>query len=652
MLISFLLAGTEASKPGPDKELPPSFSQLFDNYRLLRGVLSAESAAPFFMKYGSGGNMDDLDQFNTLAEVRKRIDSGEFESAENLLQTLNEPLHPFFDDIKKENRLQLLRSKEKYSEFLQDFSNPFQRRELEIYRVLALFRTDQKGRSMEAFRSLFLRTNLNEFLDIFPAADLETLLQRLDEPFWLSKFTRLLRLGSTGELEREMRHASRFPQLVKLFQAEVQYRRRRYSQAKRTALQLNNTAYQTQADAIVFKVDCRFNRIGDVISESRRFQQYPKVYEVLSWDLANLNLSELRAPVALHFFNEFIRLSEPSDEEHWKAIWLSAWLYFRTGSRIEARERFALGRNSTFTGYNTACQYWHYKLSGGNQAPEVPVSPASYYAMKVHGDQIFSSESLRGFVEKLNRAPTDIFVENLGLLSRLWMRGDFEEMDRFCSWFQSRTRWGSIDHDLMGIIQSILLHHQEEYYRSYLIYKTHFSGADSTMLPPAFARILFPLDQMELIRQSCREYELDPFLVLAIIRQESFFEADAVSSANAMGLMQLIYPTARSVSRQKGMRISRDDLFRPEVNISLGTHYFKSLLDKYNGRIYLALAAYNAGDFRVDRWLEEYGEMEEEIFIEMIPFSQTRNYVKKILLDYYVYRHYYGRGASAASDEA
>lgn len=642
MLISFFLTGMETLNLGSEKEITPTSSQLFDNYRLLRDVLSAETAAPFLRVFRADEDDSLEENLIILSEARKKIESAEYEAAAVLLETMKHPLPAYLEDIKNENMMQVLRSRENYSKFLEDFSNPFRSRELELFRVLSLFQTGQKGRSMDSFRTLFMGLNLSECLDVFPSSDLEHLLLRLDASFWMKKFSRLLQAGSIGELQREMRHASRYPHLVKLFHAEIQYRRRRYSQAKNTALQLRNSSYQIQAGAIAFKVDYRQNRIGDVISESRRFQESPQTYKLLSWDLANMNLSELRAPVALHFFNEYIRLSNTSDEDHWKAIWLSAWLYFRTGRRNEARERFALGRDSIFSRYSTACQYWHQKLSDESQTPDISISPVSYYAMKVHGTGIFSSESLRIFVEKLNREPSDRFYSNLEILSRFWARGEYDELDRFCTWFYSKNQWGSIDYDLMGIIQSLLLHNQGEFFRSYIMYKRHFSGAESTLLPPVFIRILFPLDYLKQIRESCREYSLDPFLVLAIIRQESFFEADAVSSANAMGLMQLIYTTARLVSRQKGMKISRKELFSPEVNIPLGVHYLKSLLDKYNGKIYLALASYNAGDFRVDRWLEEYGEIKEEEFIEMIPFSQTRNYVKKILLDYFIYRHYYG----------
>jgi soluble lytic murein transglycosylase len=106
--------------------------------------------------------------------------------------------------------------------------------------------------------------------------------------------------------------------------------------------------------------------------------------------------------------------------------------------------------------------------------------------------------------------------------------------------------------------------------------------------------------------------------------------------------MQLLYGTAREVAARQGMRIKRWDLYNPPINIRLGTDYLKRLLDKYDGKLHLALAAYNAGAHRVDAWLNSFGEVPDDEFIELIPFTETRSYVKNILRNYYYYRFYYG----------
>ena len=105
--------------------------------------------------------------------------------------------------------------------------------------------------------------------------------------------------------------------------------------------------------------------------------------------------------------------------------------------------------------------------------------------------------------------------------------------------------------------------------------------------------------------------------------------------------MQLLHGTAREIANGSDLKVKARDLYDPEINIRLGLQYLKTMLDRYDGRLYLALAAYNAGPHRVDRWLQDFPDAGEEEFIEMIPFTETRTYVKNILRNYFFYRYYY-----------
>ena len=133
-------------------------------------------------------------------------------------------------------------------------------------------------------------------------------------------------------------------------------------------------------------------------------------------------------------------------------------------------------------------------------------------------------------------------------------------------------------------------------------------------------------------------------LVLAVIRQESAFDQRAVSHAGARGLMQLMPATAKRVARWEGVRYVRHWLTEePDYNVRLGRAYLRKMIDRYEGSYPLALAAYNAGPHRVDRWLKAYGDPRlEDIrtvdWIENIPFKETRNYVQRVLEGLFVYR--------------
>jgi soluble lytic murein transglycosylase len=133
-------------------------------------------------------------------------------------------------------------------------------------------------------------------------------------------------------------------------------------------------------------------------------------------------------------------------------------------------------------------------------------------------------------------------------------------------------------------------------------------------------------------------------LVHALIRQESRFDDQAISAAGARGLMQLMPGTAKEVAKKAGLSHQTDWLVtRPEHNIKLGTKYIAQMVDRYNGNYAMALAAYNAGPGRVDRWIKEFGdprtgEINLVDWIELIPIYETRNYVQRVMEGVYVYR--------------
>lgn len=167
---------------------------------------------------------------------------------------------------------------------------------------------------------------------------------------------------------------------------------------------------------------------------------------------------------------------------------------------------------------------------------------------------------------------------------------------------------------------------------------------EGQQLPREALRVIFPLDYWALIRKHAAARDLDPFLVAALVAQESSFDADVRSSANAYGLMQIVPATGRRLARSLGIkRFATSSLTHPETNVRLGTLYFKNLVAQFGGTHY-ALASYNAGENRVVRWIGERGKLSRDEFIDDIPFPETQNYVKKILGTAEDYRRLYGAG--------
>lgn len=131
---------------------------------------------------------------------------------------------------------------------------------------------------------------------------------------------------------------------------------------------------------------------------------------------------------------------------------------------------------------------------------------------------------------------------------------------------------------------------------------------------------------------------VDPYLVAAIIREESQYDRQAVSRVGAIGLMQVMPGTASNVARRLGIPpVGRDDLFDQETNIQIGVHYVEQLLEQFSGNVALTVASYNAGPVVVGSWAALHPGRSQDEFIELIPYQETRQYVKRVLRSYREY---------------
>jgi peptidoglycan lytic transglycosylase len=170
----------------------------------------------------------------------------------------------------------------------------------------------------------------------------------------------------------------------------------------------------------------------------------------------------------------------------------------------------------------------------------------------------------------------------------------------------------------------------------------NYFAIDLPSLPRPYWEALFPRAFWVDLKRFSSANALDPYLVAALIRQESEFNPSAVSHANAVGLMQLLPKVGKAVAKQEKLKhFSSTQLFAPAMNLQLGTRYFRSMVDKF-GAFEFALAAYNAGAERVQDWQGEGKFRDPQEFVESIPFTETREYVQAILRNANVYRQLYG----------
>jgi soluble lytic murein transglycosylase len=160
---------------------------------------------------------------------------------------------------------------------------------------------------------------------------------------------------------------------------------------------------------------------------------------------------------------------------------------------------------------------------------------------------------------------------------------------------------------------------------------------------PRLLRIVYPFPYRAMIAAEAKERGLDPFLVAALIRQESTFKARIASGVGAMGLMQIMPATGRRLAYAADIRQwDPEILYNPEINVHMGVRYLADQVRAYRGSLPSVFSAYNAGPARVERWKRFPEYRDEELFTERIPYEETRDYVRILTRNIAIYRGLYG----------
>lgn len=171
----------------------------------------------------------------------------------------------------------------------------------------------------------------------------------------------------------------------------------------------------------------------------------------------------------------------------------------------------------------------------------------------------------------------------------------------------------------------------------YKIVKVSFGSVSDSIMKQQY-----PIKYKDVVEKYSRKHDLDKYLVYAVIRTESKFDQYAVSNAGAYGLMQLQAETASDCARALKLKVKLpDDLYDPDINIHLGTYYLSWLLERYDGDIDLAIAAYNGGIGNVDSWIDDKRYSDGSGGLKDIPFGETAKYVTGVSDSYKKYKDIY-----------
>lgn len=235
------------------------------------------------------------------------------------------------------------------------------------------------------------------------------------------------------------------------------------------------------------------------------------------------------------------------------------------------------------------------------------------------------------------------FHWNTPVARRLVTLAAMGEEDAAAGLVSGLTPTGRISGQALSVARARLLASLGAYNEAYEIASRYVEdnvedkiGAQAT--DPALLALAYPLAHAPLVHAAAREFGVSPALILAVMRQESGFRHRAQSWAGARGLMQIISRTGSRIASE--LSVSPFDatlLDDPEINIRFGTWYLGKLLDKYYGHVALAVGSYNAGPIAVASWLESRPGMATDVFVEEIPYRETRHYVKRVLGNLGVY---------------
>ena len=410
------------------------------------------------------------------------------------------------------------------------------------------------------------------------------------------------------------------------------------------------------------KIQQKKNREGAIVQLDRLVAAEPKSAEAPEALLLKARLLGAgSAPKSAEPVYVKLAQSYPESDEGLAATWRLGWLSWLRGDYGEAIERWSriASVRAASQGYRDASAYWigraHAELGQTEAATRqfaqlIAEAPRSYYGILAsrRAPHVQPSPGRNPVSAQLAASlPAD--PRELLQAEAPWARvealravglGDYadDEMD-------SMARRAA-DNPRRLYALSAAYAQESRFYLSLRILKRNFLGV-ARSAPPAprtFWDLFYPMGWRNELTDAASRAALDPYLVAAIVREESSFYPQARSRVGARGLMQLMPTTARQLAKSRGLPTSEESLDDPAVNLVLGSAYLSVLMKEF-GEPRLAVAAYNAGPTSVREWWKSRPTEDLEVWVELIPYDETRRFVRRVMLAWEEYRRLYAPAA-------
>ncbi len=460
-----------------------------------------------------------------------------------------------------------------------------------------------------------------------------------------------------GQVDRELVHLRR---------GVCQYMRRQSRSAESTLgrierddLKPEALHYRAEAARRLRKIKTYQIRCDELLELTPRG---PWAEETL-WSLARYYLVEDDMEKALLYYGRLAK-EFPQSRYYVPAQWRILWEQYRSGRYAEAALGFDLAvREHPNSDELARFLYWgarSHERSGHADRAEALYRQVifgyknTYYGRRAgeHLSQLRGLQAAKMAIEEgrtsidLKEGLEVIRKDRLERVGELMAVGLYDEAETEAK----RAVMGEEDDAAFLALLAWIYFEQGQYREAIIAVRRAFPfhvSATGDLLPEEIWKMLYPVRYWDMVERYSKDHEVDPYIVVALIRQESTFDPRARSRAGARGLMQIMPRTGRTLARQHRQRYNTRDLYDPEINIRYGTHYLKEVLDRFGGRVDYALASYNAGPHRVKAWTGMDLTLDSEEFIEEIPFTETRNYVKLVLRNEMLYRHLYHQSSPA-----
>lgn len=449
--------------------------------------------------------------------------------------------------------------------------------------------------------------------------------------------------------------------LVRLKMATCQYRRRQLSSSVANFKRVKRSDLEPEALFYQAEVSRRLRRrsaFKSSVAELEKLYPTSSWTEKAIWSLANDQLDEEEVDAALENYRRLIQ-EFPEGEHVLDAKWHVHFEMFRSGKFEEAGfglEEAALERPGDDA--LPRILYWSgrsYQEAGRFERADAIFRQVllgyqnSYYGRRAF-EHLSQLQGQRASMESIEAARRGIDLSDVLRVDRGATQTRIAEL--YAVGLSKRALEEALNavvgaHDDPAFLaMAAWIHsHQGDNLRAIITIRNAFPfyiSATGDLLPRPIWELFYPLPYREHVEAYSLARGLDPYLVAALIRQESTFNPRVRSPAGARGLMQIIPATGRQLARQERRKYATNDLYNPQINIQYGTRYLKDVLGRFDGRVDYALASYNAGPHRVKRWTGMDMTLDPEIFIEDIPFAETRKYVKLVLRNEMLYRRLYG----------